>query len=113
VLHRPRIDTEEFAAAVERQAQQPNPDFRTRLLIRDSLTALRAVWGEERMNQWLHRSPAGAALRRVEGEPLGPVGFPSLVHRIMESTRPDSVVQFLRELYQNIKISWIVVPRGA
>jgi hypothetical protein len=29
---------------------------------------------------------------------LGPTGFPSLDHRIMETTKPESVLQFLREL---------------
>lgn len=92
------VDAELLASAVERKAKQPHLDFRTRLLIRDSLEALAAHWGNERLDQWIAASPAGDRLQGIRGAELGPAGFPSLSRRVMDMTRPDTVRQFIREL---------------
>ena len=55
---RPQVDPGRLAAAVEREALQDGLDFRTRLLIRDSVDALTRYWGPERVNAWLGKSPA-------------------------------------------------------
>src|SRR5436190_1893674 len=93
------IDSTELADAFQDQAIQGPLDFRTRPLIRDSLDALSHHWGEQRLSAWLNASPAAAALEQIRrAGDLGPPGFPSLKLRIMETTRPETVLQFLREL---------------
>jgi hypothetical protein len=97
------IDASAFAAAIEQEASQPpeNLDFRTRLLIRDGLSALRNHWGVKRADQWLRNVACADHLNEICGADLGQPGFPSLTHRIMETTKPETVLQFLRELGAN------------
>ena len=87
------IDATALAAALEEQAHDPAPDFRTRPLVRDSLDALARHWGREQLTGWLTDRPR---LRELWGQPLGPAGFPSLTYRIMDATKPDTVMQFFR-----------------
>jgi hypothetical protein len=89
------VDAAELAAALEQQAGEPEPDFRTRLLVRDSLDALAGHWGRGRLESWLADRPL---LRELWLQPLGPAGFPSLTHRLMDATKPDTVMQFFRDL---------------
>jgi hypothetical protein len=95
---RPQIDPERLARAVERQALADGLDFRTRLLIRDSIAALAARWDKVRLSEWLSRSPAAGRLTEIANSDLGEAGFPSLGARIMAATKPEVVLQFLREL---------------
>ena len=95
---RPQIDPERLARAVERQALAGGLDFRTRLLIRDSMAALARRWDQTRLSEWLSRSPAGGRLSEIANSELGETGFPSLADRIMPETKPEIVLQFLREL---------------
>ena len=92
------IDASALADALERQAAENAVDFRTRLLIRDSLDALARHWGRDRLAAWVAESPTRAALERGWRQEVGPTGFASLSYRIMDATRPDTVLQFLREL---------------
>jgi hypothetical protein len=104
-LNRQEIGPTELAEALENQAAEAALDFRTRLLIRDSLDALQKTWAEQRLSRWLARSPQRNALREIWQTSLGPPGFSSLNHRIMEPTRTDTVLQFLRELGQSMAAS--------
>lgn len=97
-LDRNQIDPTELASAIETQAASGDLDFRTRLLIRDGLDALCRRWGEPRLTDWLSRSSHRARLQEVWKADLGTPGFPSLDDRIMETTKPQQVQQFLREL---------------
>src|SRR4051812_12806430 len=97
------IDASELAAALEEQAGEPEPDYRTCLLMRDSLDALSRHWGSERLDQWLETSPVGEQLRTVQAQDLGAVGFPSLARRIMDATKPEVVLRFFRELGSRIR----------
>jgi hypothetical protein len=94
----PQVDPARLAAAVEREAAQDNLDFRTRLLIRDSVDALIGHWGPERVNAWLVNSPASKRIEAVRREDLGAPGFPTLATRLMETTTPQQILGFLREL---------------
>jgi hypothetical protein len=96
------IDAEELASAIEAQAAEDFPDYRTRLLIRDSLDALAARWGRDRLMEWLTWSPRQDHLRRLWHSDLGPAGFPSLTRRIMDATRPETVLRFFRDLGSRI-----------
>src|SRR4051812_39112423 len=94
----PEIDPDRLAAAVEREASGEQLDFRTRLLIRDSVEALADWWGSQRLNTWLGRSPAKDRIHSILAEDLGPAGFPSLRSRLIQQTRPDSILQSVQEL---------------
>jgi hypothetical protein len=98
-----QIGPPELIDAIEREVGRPPLDFRTRLLIRDSLNALAEAWGKDQLSQWLSGSPRRIDLEEIRNEPLGPPGFPTLALRIMEPTRINTVIQFLRELSQSIK----------
>src|SRR5262249_10340933 len=58
VLDRQWVDPTELADAIVEQVGSNELDYRTRLLIRDSLDALRSYWGPARLQDWLDRSPA-------------------------------------------------------
>ncbi len=94
----PWIDPEALAIALEAQAAQPDLDFRTRLLIRDSLNALSNIWGTDRFESWLNSENSCVELREIRIANLGPPGFPTLQQRIMNTLRPQTVLEFLREL---------------
>jgi hypothetical protein len=95
---RPAIDPATLAAALQREVRQQNPEFRTRLLIRDGLSALLDFWGAQKFNQWLDRLPEREQLIAIWRSDLGPPGFPTLRERIMQTTQPQNVLEFLREL---------------
>jgi hypothetical protein len=97
-LNRPQIDALDLERAIEDQLSYPDLDFRTRLLIRDGVAALRTSLGTTNVDRWLRQSSHGPAIQLLEHSSLGPTGFPSLVHRIMQSTKPETVEQLLREL---------------
>jgi hypothetical protein len=98
VLDRQYVDPRELADAVEAQAEEDALDFRTRLLIRDSLEALRDYWGEGRFGEWLANCPARGRLEAIRHEDLGRTGFPFLREQVMEPTRPETIRQFFEEL---------------
>ncbi len=92
------MDPGRLAAAIERQAASGDLDFRTRLLIRDGVDALTRYWGGDRVNAWLAGCVSAARIKAILQEDLGEVGFPSLSARLMDATKPDQILQFLREL---------------
>jgi hypothetical protein len=107
------IDPEELMRALEAAATDQPLDFRTRLLIRDSLTALQQIWGNDRLAKRMQKSVRQNELQAICDEKLGPAGYSSLVHRIMEPTRTDTVLQFLRELGQSIETPTSIVVGGS
>jgi hypothetical protein len=102
-LERPTIDPDELAAAIERQVGTGDLDFRTRLLIRDAVRALGEVWGDQRLRQWLDHTAAGPAIRGFVAETSGPAGFPSIQKRLMNHMKPETALQFLRELGASVQ----------
>jgi hypothetical protein len=98
VLDQPFVDASELAEAVIEQMRVHALDFRSRLLIRDSLNALRDHWGANRVEAWLTHTPCRAQLEAIWQEPLGEPGFPFLKGQIMEPTRPESIKQMLRDI---------------
>lgn len=101
-LGRPQIDPEALACAVEREVAQDNLDYRTRLLIRDSLDALARYWGHERLDVWLSRSSRRATLQEIWQSEFERPGFPTLHQRLMDTTRPDTIHQYFRELGEHV-----------
>ena len=94
-----QVDPAALAAAIARQVESGDLDFRTRLLIRDSLDALAGYWGETRLSEWLDRVAAGSAIRQIwRQQDLGEPGFPSLRWRVRDPTRAETILEFLGEL---------------
>ncbi len=94
----PTVDPSDLLAAVEVECRREPHDFRTRLLIRDSLRAVAAYWGDTVLGSRL--SPLAGALRaQFESANLGEDrGFPTLMRRIMDRTTPEALLRFLRDL---------------
>jgi hypothetical protein len=94
------IDPEALKGAVEAALSEPT-DFRTRLLIRDSIRAIEGKWGEARTQAWLRSLPFQAQIddvQRSTAEVAAEDAFPSLKGRIVTPTKPDDVKMFLREV---------------
>jgi hypothetical protein len=102
ILDRHQLDPDDLAGAVQDQAARHELDYRTRLLIRDSVIALENHWGEKRLMAWLGCCPARERIESILREDLGEPGFPSLSKRIMETTRPERVREFFRELGMHV-----------
>lgn len=102
VLGRPEVDPHELAEAVEEQTSHEPLDYRTRLLIRDSLVALEQYWGKEQFGAWLRSTPARPCLESILAESFERCGFPFLSDRVVKTTKPEEVRQYLRELGTHI-----------
>ena len=102
----PHIDPDDLADAVARELDPGvlhAADHRTRLLLRDALVALRSRWGEDRFGEWVaHSTSRRDAAGAVLAEPFERIGFPSIGQRLMNATRRDTVLAFLRELGQSL-----------
>jgi hypothetical protein len=92
------FDPAALPPAIEQQIHYRDLDFRSKLLIRDAVDALREVWGPQRTDEWFLRSPLRAQIESICAEDLGRVGFPFLKTRLVNTTKPADVQQFLREL---------------
>jgi hypothetical protein len=58
VWGQPYIDSSTLAAAIVSDLQRhPQPDYRTRLLVRDAAQAIRSFWGAAKFQRWLAASP--------------------------------------------------------
>jgi hypothetical protein len=85
----PYIDSQTLALAIEQDlGRNDRPDFRTRLLVRDSAVALEAYWGKRRFKNWLKVSPLGSMIRAILDEDLGRPGFSNIRRRLVD--RVDS-----------------------
>jgi hypothetical protein len=98
VRSRPQIDPQDLADAVVSQAAEEPLDYRTRLLIRDSVDALKNYWGEMKVADWLVQSPWADKLRTICTEEFDEVGFPSIRKRLMDKTDPESIRQYFQAL---------------
>lgn len=104
VQHQQHIDPRDLTAAIEDQVARHDLDYRSRVLIRDSLKALRHYWGTERVAAWLDSSPRGKEIETVcQGPWDDDRGFPSLMRRVMDVTRPETIRQFLQDLAKSIR----------
>jgi Nucleotidyltransferase of unknown function (DUF6036) len=82
----PFIDCQSLATAIESDLERnADPDFRTRLLVRDAAVAIRSHWGAQRFAKWLRHKPAGKRIRAILDEDLGPTGFPAIGRRLVDS----------------------------
>lgn len=94
---RPWIDAGDLMAALERVAGD-SLDYRTMLLVRDSLDALERYWGRAALENRLRQSSRSQRLQEIWNSPFDEVGFPTLEGRLMDALSPDTVLAFLREV---------------
>lgn len=103
VWGQPYIDSRTLAAAIEQDlARTPEPDYRTRLLIRDASVALRSYWGSRRFDQWLDVSPEGSRVREILGEVFDEVGYSTIRERLVDSIDMKQLTQVFEMLGQSI-----------
>ena len=86
VWGQPYIDSRTLAAAIEQDlARSDPPDFRTRLLVRDSAVALRSYWGTVGSPDGWRPAPSGPRIHSILDEDLGETGFPAIRRRLVDS----------------------------
>lgn len=103
VQGRQYIDPHDLAAAVEDQVARGDLDYRSRVLIRDSVDALRHYWGAERLEDWLEGCPVRQQIQAICSQEFeDDRGFSSLRSRVMDVTQPDTIRQYFEELGRQI-----------
>lgn len=101
---RQHLDPRDLTQAIEAQVLSGDLDYRTRLLIRESINALRLYWGQPRLAAWIDSSPARQTLREICRQEFDDdVAFPSLRRRVMDVTRPETILGFFRELSDEVR----------
>lgn len=108
----PWIDPNDLMGALERAVLQP-VDYRTTLLIRDSLDALQQHWGKTRLNALLEQSPRGQSLRDLWHQQFEEVGFPTLRGRLMDAISPETVLTYFRDLGVRLRRPAHIVVGGS
>lgn len=98
VKYRPEIDPDDLAEAIQEELDKAELDYRTRLLLRDSLEALRQHWGAVRFGRWASDTGLEGRIARLCQEFFDRPGFPSLARRLMDKLDPEEIRRFLREL---------------
>jgi len=98
-----QVDPDDLVQAIEEQMRRGDLDYRSRLLIHDSLEALQLHWGSERLQRWLLQYPHREQIKAIWSAHYDEVGFPSLRRRVVETIRPEQVKQFFRELAQHVQ----------
>src|SRR5439155_6187327 len=78
------------------------------LLIRDGLHALEGHWGRDRFNRWLSGSSVRDNIERARDPEYfdkdpAEIGFPSLSRRVVDVTKPETVLEFFRILSRNVR----------
>ena len=103
VWGQPYIDSSTLAAAIVSDLQRhPEPDYRTRLLVRDAAEAIRSFWGAAKFQRWLAASPVRERLRAILKERFPETGFPSIRRRLVNSIGENEVKQIFTLLGQNV-----------
>jgi Nucleotidyltransferase of unknown function (DUF6036) len=106
----PYIDAARLARAIELDLMDVAiPDFRSRLLVRDAVTAMRSFWGAKRFDLWLGASSAGESIRRILSEDLGETGFPFIRRRLVASIGSVEIKQIFdllgRKIHDRVEVN--------
>lgn len=110
---RPYIDPGALASAVQSEAGRESLDYRTRLLIRDSVQALEGYWGENVLAAWLAGCPYRERIHAIRQEHFDRPGFASLEKRLMKSTQPDDIHEYFRTLAARVRSKTRLVIGGS
>src|SRR5262249_5993677 len=101
-------------AAVEDQVIRQDLDYRSRLLIRDSVKALRHHWGDERVEKWLNASPLGEQIATICRGPWEcDRGFSSLMERVVDVLTPETIQEYFRKLSQHVRLPLRIAVGGS
>jgi hypothetical protein len=99
VWGQPYIDSQTLATAIEEDLQRnPDPDFRTKLLVRDAARAIKSFWGPKKFGRWLEESPPGETIAALLRENLGKVGFHFIRRRLVANVTREQIEQILELL---------------
>jgi hypothetical protein len=101
--HRPQIDPHDLTDAIVRQIGADDLDYRSRLLIRDSIDALKSYWGASRFANWFQECPKRLEIETICGEEFDKVGFPSIRSRLMDKMTPEQIRDYLDTLGRRIR----------
>lgn len=110
---RPQVDPNDLAEAVTVEAARDNLDYRTRLLIRDSVAALKSHWGTARWKQWLESNPQRDRIEAILNEEFDEIGFPLLEESLMEKTEPELLRQFFDYLGRRLRLDLRINVAGS
>jgi hypothetical protein len=103
VWGQPYIDSDTLAAAIVSDLQRhPQPDYRTRLLVREAALAIRSFWGVTKFQRWLAASPVREPINAILNEHFSETGFPSIRRRLVKSIGENEVKQIFTLLGQNV-----------
>jgi hypothetical protein len=103
VYGRPQIDPADLLVAIEHACQSTDvSDERTRMLIGDAVAALERTAAGARLVGSLSER-AGNQVKSILADDLERGKFPSLAQRIMDKTRPETVLRFLRDLGEHTR----------
>jgi hypothetical protein len=99
----PEIDPYRLEKAVAGSALSDSLDFRTRLLIHDSLVALRDYWGDRRFSEWLASRASSRQLEHILNDAeLAPPGFRSIRKRLAKATKRAVALRYIRRLSRDV-----------
>jgi len=114
VWGQPYIDCDTLAAAIEQDLERsPQPDFRTRLLVRDATRAIRSYWGPQKFAHWLKKSSVQNKIRTILREHLGKEGFHNIRGRLVTSVGSNDIRQIFSLLGQGVHDSIDVYIAGS
>jgi hypothetical protein len=86
----PYVDADRLSSAIEWELEHnPQPDFCTRLLIRDAVEALQSFWGRSKFAQWLKGTPPRKQVDAIMQEDLGEQGFHNIRSRLVTNIKRD------------------------
>jgi len=104
VWGQPHIDASRLAKAIEIELRSTaSPDFRARLLVRDSITALQEFWGQKRFKRWLANCPERSKIKAILKQDLGEPGFHNIKERLVTSINQAQLEQIFDLLSKKVR----------
>lgn len=103
VWGKPEVDPGDLFDAICVKAPIYDLDYRTRLLIRDSIDALRDYWGSEKLDAMLRERGLEEDIEDIVGEEFDKVGFPFVREALMDKTDPKTVDMYFGDLSAHVR----------
>ena len=97
-----QIDAETLFEAVRRLPSIADFDYRSEMLVHDSLTVLGEHWGEPALQRRLAGCANRVTLESLRRKEFEKFGFWSLRRRVVEATDPEVILRLFRELGRSI-----------
>jgi hypothetical protein len=114
VWGQPYIDADRLSLAMKRELlHRETMDFRTRLLIRDSVRALESFWGKKRFFKWLKESHVESKVQKILHEDFGEEGFHNIGSRLVANIKKAQLEQIFDILSRNLHSPVEVYIAGA